>query len=212
MSVERAAIQPQMQNSFATCETRCTIIPAYFAASETFPAAKSPVEQKHSKLKEKLERKISMKRNLYFVAGLGLVTIVAIGMHLAPTASATGFQSTSTPPIHISQQTQFGMMSVNETTGAISFCANNTVVPGSGGGQAPIGTCSASSIGSVTPTVGSNNSLSIEGSGLIANGSGTAALVYNNQTGQAVLCAGSGVVSGGVANVVASCKSVANLH
>jgi hypothetical protein len=152
-----------------------------------------------------------MKRNFYFVVGLGVVTIVAIGMHLAPTASATGFQSTSTTPIHISQQTAFGMMSVNETTGAISFCANNTVVPG-GGGQAPIGTCSASSIGSVTPTVGSNNSLSIEGSGLIANGSGTAALVYNNQTGQAVLCAGSGVVSGGVANVVASCKSVANLH
>jgi len=154
-----------------------------------------------------------MKRNFYFVAGIiGVVTMVTISMHLAPVASATGFQSTSTPPVHISQQTAFGMMSVNETTGAISFCANNTVVPGSGGGQAPIGTCSASSIGSVTPTVGSNNSLSIEGSGLIANGSGTAALVYNNQTGQAVLCAGSGVVSGGVANVVASCKSVANLH
>src|ERR1041385_545777 len=154
-----------------------------------------------------------MKRTLYFVAGMiGVVTIMAISMHLAPAASATGFQTTSTPPVHISQQTAFGMMSVNETTGAISFCANNTVVPGAGGGQAPIGTCSASSIGSVTPTVGSNNSLSIEGSGPIANGSGSAALVYNNQTGQAVLCAGSGVVSGGVANVVASCKSVANLH
>ncbi len=154
-----------------------------------------------------------MKRSFYFAAGIvSVVTIVALSLHLAPVASATGFQSTSTPPVHISQQTQFGMMSVNETTGAISFCANNTIVPGSGGGQAPIGTCSASSIGSVTPTVGSNNSLSIEGSGLIGNGSGTAALVYNNQTGQAVLCAGSGVVSGGVANVVASCKSVANLH
>lgn len=152
-----------------------------------------------------------MKRNLYFVAGLGLVTIVAISMHLTPTASATGFQSTSTPPIHISQQTQYGMFSVNENTGAISFCANNTVVPG-GGGQAPIGTCSASSVGSVTPSTGFNNSLSIEGSGVATNGSGTAALIYNNQTGQAVLCAGSGVVSGGVANVVASCKSVANLH
>ena len=153
-----------------------------------------------------------MKRNFYFVAGsIGVVTIVATGMHLAPTASATGFQSTSTPPIHISQQTQYGMFSVNENTGAISFCANNTVVPG-GGGQAPIGTCSASSVGSVTPTVGSNNSLSIEGSGVATNGSGTAALVYNIQTGQAVLCAGSGVVSGGVANVVASCKVVANLH
>src|SRR5579864_1727357 len=154
---------------------------------------------------------ISMKRNLCFVAGLVVVTIVAIGMHLAPAASATGFQSTSTPPIHISQQTQYGMFSVNENTGAISFCANNTVVPG-GGGQAPIGTCSVSSVGSVTPTVGSNNSLSIEGSGVATNGSGTAALVYNNQTGQAVLCAGSGVVSGGVANVVASCKTVTNLH
>jgi hypothetical protein len=153
-----------------------------------------------------------MKRILYFVAGMiGVVTIMEISMHLAPAASATGFQTTSTPPIHISQQTQYGMFSVNENTGAISFCANNTVVPG-GGGQAPIGTCSASSVGSVTPTVGSNNSLSIEGSGVATNGSGTAALVYNNQTGQAVLCAGSGVVSGGVANVVASCKSVANLH
>lgn len=152
-----------------------------------------------------------MKRNFYFVAGLGVATIAAIAMHLAPSASATGFQSTSTPPIHISQQTQYGMFSVNENTGAISFCANNTVVPG-GGGQAPIGTCSASSVGSVTPTVGSNNSLSIEGSGVATTGSGTAASVYNNQTGQAVLCAGSGVVSGGVANVVASCKSVANLH
>ena len=152
-----------------------------------------------------------MKRTLYFVASvIGVVTIM-VSMHLAPAASATGFQSTSTTPIHISQQTAFGMMSVNETTGAISFCANNTVVPG-GGGQAPIGTCSASSVGSVTPTVGSNNSLSIEGSGIATTGSGTAALVYNNQTGQAVLCAGSGVVSGGVANVVASCKSVANLH
>jgi hypothetical protein len=78
-----------------------------------------------------------MKHSFYFGAGvISVVTIVAISMHLAPTASATGFQSTSTPPIHISQQTQFGMMSVNETTGAISFCANNTVVPGSGGGQA----------------------------------------------------------------------------
>lgn len=152
-----------------------------------------------------------MKRNFYFVAGVGVVTIVAIAMHLAPAASATGFQSTSTPPIHISQQTQYGMFSVNENTGAISFCANNSVVPG-GGGQAPIGTCSASSVGTVTPTAGSNNSLSIQGSGVATNGSGTAALVYNNQTGQAVLCAGSGVVSGGVANAVASCKSVANLH
>jgi hypothetical protein len=149
-----------------------------------------------------------MKRKLYFVAGiLGILTIVAASMHL----SAVVQGSTSTTPVFVTQQTAFGMISVNESTGAISFCANNTVVPG-GGGQAPIGTCSASSIGSVTPTAGSNNSLSIQGSGPIANGSGSAALVYNNQTGQAVLCAGSGVVSGGVANVVASCKSVANLH
>src|ERR1051325_4172283 len=128
-----------------------------------------------------------MKRILYFVAGMiGVVTIMAISMHLAPAASATGFQTTSTPPIHISQQTQYGMFSVNENTGAISFCANNTVVPG-GGGQAPIGTCSASSVGSVTPTVGSNNSLSIQGSETISTaGGGSGALVYNNQTGQAV--------------------------
>jgi hypothetical protein len=153
-----------------------------------------------------------MKRNFCFVACIiGVVTIVVIGMHFAPTASATGFQSTSTPPIHISQQTQYGMFSVNENTGAISFCANNTVVPG-GGGQAPIGTCSASPIATVAPTTGSNNSLSIEGSGVATNGSGTAALIYNNQNGQAMLCAGSGVVSGGVANVVASCKSVTSLH
>ncbi len=153
-----------------------------------------------------------MKRKLCFVAGImGIVTIAAVSMHLSSFAAAVQ-GSTSTTPVFVTQQTAFGMISVNESTGAISFCANNSVVPGGGGGQAPIGTCSASSIGSVTPTAGSNNSLSIQGSGPIANGSGSAALVYNNQTGKAVLCAGSGVVSGGVANVVASCKSVSNLH
>ena len=155
-----------------------------------------------------------MKSKLWFVAAIiGVVTIVAVSTHLAPSAEASAFQgSTSTTPIFVTAQTQFGMISVNENTGAISFCANNSVVPG-GGGQAPIGTCSAASIGSVTPTVGSNNSLSIQGSETLTSTiGGSAALVYNNQTGQAVLCAGSGVVSGGVANVVASCKSVANLH
>lgn len=152
-----------------------------------------------------------MRRKLYFVAGIiGIVMIVAGTMHLSSfVVAAQG--STPTTPVFVTAQTAFGMVSVNESTGAISFCANNTVVPG-GGGQAPIGTCSASSIGSVTPTSGSDNSLSIQGSGGVANGSGSAALVYNNQTGQALLCAGSGVVSGGVANVVASCKSVSNLH
>ena len=151
-----------------------------------------------------------MNRKLCFVAGIvGIVTIVAVSMHLAPTVDAAGVQgSTSTPPIFVTQQTQFGMIAVNETTGAISFCSNNSVVPGGGGGQAPTGSCSAASIGSVKPTVGSNNSLSIQGSGPIGAGSGSAALVYNNQTGQAVLCAGSGVGS----NIVASCKAVANLH
>ena len=155
-----------------------------------------------------------MKSKLWFVAAIiGVVTIVAVSTHLAPSAEASAFQgSTSTIPIFVTAQTQFGMISVNENTGAISFCANNSVTPG-GGGQAPIGTCSASSIGSVTPTVGSNNSLSIQGSETLTSTiGGSAALVYNNQTGQAVLCAGSGVVSGGVANVVASCKSVTNLH
>jgi hypothetical protein len=210
MSAEGGAIHTEMRNFVATCETRCIVF--QHISVQLKRCQQSSHQSNRSQLKsKKIGRKISMKRSFYFVAGLGLVTIVAIGMHLAPTASATGFQSTSTPPVHITQQTQYGMFSVNETTGAISFCANNTVVPG-GGGQAPIGTCSASSVGSVTPTVGSNNSLSIEGSGIATTGSGTAALVYNNQTGQAVLCAGSGVVSGGVANVVASCKSVANLH
>ena len=149
-----------------------------------------------------------MKQKLCFVAGLvGVVTIVAVSMHLAPTAAASGFQSTSTAPVHISAHTQFGMFSVNEATGAISFCGNNSVVPG-GGGQAPTSICSAAVIGTIKPTAGSNNSLSIEGSGPIGSGSGSAALVYNNQTGQAVLCAGSGVG----ANIVASCKAVANLH
>ncbi len=153
-----------------------------------------------------------MKRKLWFTAGIiSIVAIVAVSMHLSSfTVAAQG--STATTPVFVTAQTAFGMVSVNESTGTISFCANNTVVPGGGGGQAPIGTCSASSIGSVTPTAGSDNSLSIQGSGGIANGSGSAALVYNNQTGQALLCAGSGVVSGGVANVVASCKSVSNLH
>lgn len=152
-----------------------------------------------------------MKRKLCLAAGiLGIVT--TLGVTLNPSAFTVAAQgSTSTPPVFITAQTAFGMVSVNQSTGAITFCANNTIVPGSGG-QQPIGTCSASSIGSVTPTSGSNNSLSIAGSGGVANGSGSAALVYNNQTGQALLCAGSGVVSGGVANVVASCKSVTNLH
>jgi hypothetical protein len=150
-----------------------------------------------------------MSRKLYFVVGiLGAAIIVAANIHVS---SVAAFQSTSTPPVFITQQTQFGMFSVNETTGAISFCANNTVVPG-GGGQAPIGTCSVSAIATVAPTAGSNNSLSIEGSENIASGSGSAALIYNNQNGKAMLCAGSGVVSGGVANVVASCKAVTNLH
>ena len=107
-----------------------------------------------------------MKRNLYFVAGLGVVTVVAICMHLAPAASATGFQSTSTPPVHISQQTQYGMFSVERRTREPSAFAPTTPWSQAAVGQAPIGTCSASSVGSVTPTVGSNNSLSIEGSGL----------------------------------------------
>jgi hypothetical protein len=156
------------------------------------------------------KEKLLMKRNLYFVAGIiGALTITAVSMHLSSfTVAASG---TATTPVWITAQTAFGMVSVNENTGAITFCANNTIVPGSGGGQEPIGTCSAS-IGSVTPTSGSSNSLSIQGSGGIANGSGSAALVFNNQTGQAVLCAGSGVVSGSVANVVASCKSVSNLN
>ena len=156
-----------------------------------------------------------MKSKLWFVAAIiGVVTIVAVSTHLAPSAEASAFQgSTSTTPIFVTAQTQFGMISVNENTGAISFCANNTVVPCGSGGQAPIGTCSSASIGSVTPTVGSNNSLSIQGSETLTSTiGGSAALVYNNQTGQAVLCAGSGVVSGGVANVVASCKTVTNLH
>jgi hypothetical protein len=200
-----------MHNFFATCETHCILSRHIFLQVKLSPPTSHQSIESNPNFK-KIGNGDSMKRNLCFVAGLGVITIAAIGMHLAPTASATGFQSTSTPPIHISQQTQYGMFSVNESTGAISFCANNTVVPGSSGGQAPIGTCSASSVGSVTPTTGSNNSLSIEGSGVATSGSGTAALIYNNQTGQAVLCAGSGVVSGGVANVVASCKSVTNLH
>jgi hypothetical protein len=150
-----------------------------------------------------------MKRKLWLTAGiLGIVTLVAANMPFSPFTVAA--QGTATTPVFVAAQTAFGMMVVNESNGEISFCANNSVVPGGGGGQAPIGTCSAS-IGSVTPTTGSDNSISIQGSGGIANGSGSAALVYNNQTGQAVLCAGSGVVSGGVANVVASCKSVSNL-
>jgi hypothetical protein len=151
-----------------------------------------------------------MKRKLYFAAfTIAILAIVAGSTHLSPVA-AQG--SVSTTPVFVTQQTQFGMVAVNESTGAISFCANNSVVPGGTGGQAPIGTCSAASIGSVTPTIGSNNSLSIQGSEPISPNGGSGALVYNNQTGQAVLCAGSGVVSGGVANVVASCKTVANLH
>ena len=145
-----------------------------------------------------------MKHKMYLA---GIVTILAATMQLAPWAEAQG----STTPIIISQQMEWGMIAVNENTGAISFCANNTVVPG-GGGQAPIGTCSASSIGNITPTAGNSNSLSIQVSGPSGSNTSSAALVYNNQTGQAVLCAGSGVVSGGVANVVASCKTVTNLH
>jgi hypothetical protein len=149
-----------------------------------------------------------MKRNFYFAACIiGVATIVAVSMHLGPAASASGFQGTASAPIHISAQTQFGMISVNETTGAISFCGNNSVVP-AGGGQAPTSTCSAAAIATIKPTAGSNNSLSIEGSGPIGAGSGSGALVYNNQNGQAVLCAGSGVG----ANIVASCKVVPNLH
>jgi hypothetical protein len=149
-----------------------------------------------------------MKRRLFFIAAvIGIVAIVAAPAHLSPVAAQV---PTSTTPVLVTQQTQFGMIAVNESTGAISFCANNSTVPG-GGGQIPIGTCSAASIGNVKPTVGSNNSLSIQGSEPIGAGSGSAALVYNNQTGQAVLCAGSGV-GAGVANVVASCKAVANLH
>jgi len=149
-----------------------------------------------------------MKRKLCFAAGiLAVGAILAVSMHLAPVASATGFQSTSTQPVHISAHTQFGVFSVNETTGAISFCGNNSVVP-TGGGQAPTSICSAAAIATIKPTAGSNNSLSIEGSGPIGSGSGSAALVYNHQTGQALLCAGSGVG----ANIVASCKTVANLH
>jgi hypothetical protein len=151
-----------------------------------------------------------MKRRFYFAAGIVGIAVIASSMYFSPVVAAVQ-GSVSTPPVFVTQQTQFGMVAVNENTGAISFCANNSVVPG-GGGQAPIGTCSAASIGSVTPTVGSNNSLSIQGSETIAPNGGSGALVYNNQTGQAVLCAGSGVVSGGVANVVASCKTVANLH
>jgi hypothetical protein len=85
-----------------------------------------------------------MKSKLWFVAAIiGIVTIVAVSTHLAPSAEASAFQSsTSTTPIFVTAQTQFGMISVNENTGVISFCANNTVVPGGSGGQAPIGTCS----------------------------------------------------------------------
>ena len=151
-----------------------------------------------------------MKRRLYFAAGFVGVAVLAASMYFSPVVAAVQ-GSTSSTPIFVTQQTQFGMFAVNENTGAISFCANNSLVP-TGGGQMPIGTCSAASIGSVTPTVGSNNSLSIQGSEPIAPNGGSGALVYNNQTGQAVLCAGSGVVSGGVANVVASCKTVVNLH
>lgn len=151
-----------------------------------------------------------MKRRFYFAAGIVGVAVIAVSMYFSPVVAAVQ-GSVSTTPVFVTQQTQFGMVAVNENTGLISFCANNSTVP-AGGGQIPIGTCSASSIGSVTPTVGSNNSLSIQGSETIAPNGGSGALVYNNQTGQAVLCAGSGVVSGSVANVVASCKTVANLH
>ena len=166
------------------------------------------MEHGNTAVQKKTEmRRFLMTRKLCVAAGIvGVGAILAIS-HLAPPASATGFQSTSTPPVHISAHTQFGMFSVNETTGAISFCGNNSVVP-TGGGQAPTSICSAAAIAKIKPTAGSNNSLSIEGSGPIGSGSGSAALVYNNQTGQAVLCAGSGVG----ANIVASCKTVANLH
>lgn len=150
-----------------------------------------------------------MRRKLCVAASIvGIVTTLGVILYLSPFTVAAA--STPTTPIFTTGQTAFGIVAVNQSTGAISFCSNNTLVP-TGGGQEPIGTCSASSIGTVTPTAGSSNSISIAGSG-------NSVLVYNNQTGHAVLCAGSGVVNGTalvtstVANVVASCKSVTNLH
>ncbi|HEY6352233.1 MAG TPA: hypothetical protein VI636_22780 [Candidatus Angelobacter sp.] len=144
-----------------------------------------------------------MKRILWLA--LGIIVIVAFvvsGVPLSPVANSVQAAAPTTP-IYIMQSTTYGVFAVNESTGAVTFCANTTMVPGASGGQAPIGTCK--SLGKVAPTATSNNSLSLTVSGI-------SVFVFNNQTGVISQCGGSGVVSGSTVNAVASCKVLPNLN
>jgi len=56
MSAEGTAIQGLKRNFSATCETHCIFVQAYFSASETLAAAKSPINKKQLTSKE-IERR-----------------------------------------------------------------------------------------------------------------------------------------------------------
>jgi len=139
-----------------------------------------------------------MQRTLCFVCGILLVAMFMAGS--MPVTSVEAFQTTS--PVYQMASTQYGVFAVNETTGAITFCANSTIVP-STGGQQPIGVCK--SIGTVAPTTGNPNSLAMTVSGP------SSVFVHNIVSGAVEQCAGSGVVSGTTVTPIASCKALPKL-
>ncbi|HLJ25417.1 MAG TPA: hypothetical protein VKY85_01785 [Candidatus Angelobacter sp.] len=144
-----------------------------------------------------------MKRTLWLIAGMAmLVAFAGSSIPFSPVPSVVQ-AATPTTPVYVMQSTTYGVFAVNESTGAVTFCANTTMVPGASGGQAPIGACK--SLGKVAPTTMSNNSLSLTVSGI-------SVFVFNNQTGVISQCGGSGVVSGSTVNPVASCKVLPNLN
>lgn|SRR5215831_2633274 len=139
-----------------------------------------------------------MQRTFCFVCGILLMVIfIASSMPVAPVEA---FQTTS--PVYQTASTQYGVFAVNQTTGAITFCANSTIVP-STGGQQPIGVCK--SVGTVAPTTGNPNSLAMTVSGP------SSVFVYNVVNGAVAQCAGSGVQSGTTVTPVASCKALPKL-
>lgn len=144
-----------------------------------------------------------MKRMLWITVGaIVIVAFVAGSVPSSPVAISAQAAAPVTP-IYVMQSTTYGVFAVNESTGAVTFCANTTMVPGQSGGQAPIGACK--SLGKIAPTTTANNSLSLMVSGI-------SVFVFNNQTGVISECGGSGVVSGSTVTPVASCKVLPNLN
>lgn len=131
-----------------------------------------------------------MKLNL-FTIGSALVATLLIPHH-AVLAQTTTPIFTMAPTANTS-----GVVIVDQTTGAISYCTS--LVNATTSTAIPSDSCSL--LGRATPTSGSSNSLSI-------TASGSSVFVLNNVTGQIVQCATIDNVIGNSGRPEGSCISL----